>query len=527
MFHAESLVPLTEVERQFYDDLVPQDHFLRRLAQVVDFDRLRPVLAAAYSSQFGRPPIEPVFMLKLEILARQYGLSDRELMKETQVNVAYRLFLELGVKQPLPHHTSMTYFRERIGPERMQEVFHVVLGQARAIGLVRDRLRLKDATHVLANIAIPSTIQLVANTRDRLLEALGPFAAERADEETRRAEAIRIASDDVRDEERLLRRVVHLREILVWADDVPHGEAFRAADVASQNALREALALTHKVLADRDDPDGGDKVVSVQDPDARWGMHGSYYTGYLVDVATDADSELITAVNVLPANGDEGGDAAELLRQEETAHGNDVEAMSIDGAGFRGSVLRELTDPQGLNVEVFTPPTERIPLTVFGPDDFTLSDDGKTLTCPAGQSTTRRERNRKDTGDKFRFAKTQCGGCPLREKCLADPKTTSRTVVKNDFDAEYRAAYAKAQTPEYAHIRKEHPAIERKLSELVRRHGMRYARYRGLRKVRRQSLLTALVVNLKRMVRLLAARVLAAPDPTLPGTVRAALAMGG
>jgi N-acetyl-gamma-glutamyl-phosphate reductase len=44
------------------------------------------------------------------------------------------------------------------------------------MGLVRDRLRLKDATHIIANIAIPSTIRLVAETRDGVLEAAEPFA---------------------------------------------------------------------------------------------------------------------------------------------------------------------------------------------------------------------------------------------------------------------------------------------------------------------------------------------------------------
>src|SRR5260370_4330107 len=85
-----------------------------------------------------------------------------------------------------------------------------------------------------------------------------------------------------------------------------------------------------------------------------------------------------------------------------------------------------------------------------------------------------------------------------------------------------RPAQAKAQTPEYAKVRKEHPAIERKLSELVRRHDIRHARYRGLLKVLRQGWLTALVVNLKRMVRLLMP---AESNPT--GTVRAELAISG
>ena len=522
MLQPNNLVPLSDAERQLFTQLVPEDHFLRRLVQIVDFERFRPVLAAVYCQDDGRPPLDPVFVLKLEVLALHYRLSDRELMKQAQVNVAYRLFLGLGCQSPLPHHTSMTYFRERVGAERMQEIFHVVLGQARELGLVRNRLRLKDATHILANIAVPSTIRLVAETRDQLLAAARPFAAGRADEETRRAEELRLASDDLPDQERLLRRVAHLQAVLAWADAVPHTEAFATAAAASQEKLRSALVLAHKVLADRADPKAGDKLLSVHDPDARCGKHGDFYDGYLFDVAMDADSELITGINVLPANGDEGGDAVHLIEQEEAAQGNDVQAVSIDGAGYRGPVLRELTAPDGLHLEVFTPPSARIPLTVFGPEQFTLSADGKTLTCPAGQTTTQQERNTNDTGVKFRFSKKQCGGCTLREPCLANPQTKSRTVIKNDYEAEYKAAQAKAQTPEYAKVRQEHPAIERKLSELVRRHDIRHARYRGLSKVLRQGWLTALVVNLKRLVRLLVT-----PDLDVPGTVRAELAGGG
>ena len=522
MLQPDNLVPLGDAERHLFTQLTPPDHFLRQLDRVVDFERFRPVLAAAYCANDGRPSLDPVFMLKLEILALHYRLSDRELMKETQVNVAYRLFLRLSGASRLPHHTSMTYFRERVGAERMQEIFHVVLGQARELGLLRYRLRLKDATHILANIAVPSTIRLVADTRDQLLQALRPFAAERVDDETRRAEAIRLASDDLPDQERLLRRVIHLRELLAWADDVPRQEAFHAAEASSQEKLRSALTLTHKVLADRDDPKAGDKVLSVHDSDARCGKHGDFFDGYLIDVAMDADSEWITGVNVLPANGDEGGDAAYLIAQEQAAQGVAVEAVSIDGAGYRGPVLRELTDPEGLNLQVFTPPSQRIPLTVFGPERFTLGDDGKTLTCPAGETTTQHERNGNDTGEKFRFSQKQCRDCPLREQCLSDPKTKSRTVIKNEYEAEYQAAQAKARTPEYAKVRREHPAIERKLSELVRRHDIRHARYRGLSKVLRQGWLTALVVNLKRLVRLLLYA-----DPATAGTVRAELAIGG
>jgi hypothetical protein len=343
-------------------------------------------------------------------------------------------------------------------------------------------------------------------------------------EEEQRAEAIRLGTEDVKDEERLLQRVTHLRAVLLWAEEVPTQDIFHRQPDQAQQRLRAALALAHKILADREDPQAGDKVISVHDPDARCGKHGHYYHGYLLDVAMDADSEIITAVNVLSANGNEGGDAAHLIAQEEQAHGNDVAAVSIDGAGFRGSVLRELTDPAGLNLDVYTPPSAPPPPKGFPPERFSLQViDGKpTLTCPAGATTTARDRNDHNTGYRYHFRAEHCSACPQRGECLAKPGAKARIVLKNDYEAEYTAAKAKAQTPAYAKVRREHPAIERKLAELVGRHEARHARYRGRLRVLYQGLLTCLVVNLKRIVRLL----FAPPEPTAL-TVRAELPAAG
>jgi transposase len=517
-----TLIPMTGSDQALYEKVVPEEHFLRRLLQAVDYESFRPLLTAAYSPDQGRPPLDPVIVLKLEMLARQYKLSDREVIAGARFNIAYRLFLGLSLESSLPHHTSLTYFRQRLGPERLQQVFDALVGQARRLGLVKDRLRLKDATHIIANIAVPSTIRLVAGARDQLLDALRPFAPERVAQEEQRAEAIHLGTEDAKDEERLLQRVTHLRAVLAWADEVPRQELFAKHDEQAQEQLRSAVALAHKILADREDPKAGDKVISVQDADARRGKHGDWYEGYLLDVAMDADSEIITAINVLPANGDEGGDAAHLIAQEEQAHGNDVEAVSIDGAGYRGNVLRELTDPAGLNLEVFTPPSEAPPSKGFPSERFTLTVlDGKpALSCPAGETTTARQRNRHDTGYKYLFRKDQCDGCRLHGACLPNPNAKCRIVVKNDYEAEYTAARAKAETPEYAKVRKQHPAIERKLAELVGRHDARHARYRGRFRVLYQQLMTSLAVNMKRIVRLVCNASTAAP------MVRAAMATG-
>jgi len=84
-------------------------------------------------------------------------------------------------------------------------------------------------------------------------------------------------------------------------------------------------------------------------------------------------------------------------------------------------------------------------------------------------------------------------------------QAVGRQVSTNDYEAEYQAIEAKAKTPAYQEIRRQHRRIERKLGELVRWHGLRRARYRGRTRVLIQSLLTALVVNIKCVVRSLTA----------------------
>src|SRR5215813_9549885 len=137
----------------------------------VDFSQLRPLLDDCDSAEMGRGALDPVCLLKLLLLQFHYGWSDESVMQQAQVNVAMRFFLDWPLATPLPDPSLLTHFRKRVGAERLRRVFDEILKQARAAGLVKDRLRLKDATHVIANIAVPATIQLVAQVREKLLAA--------------------------------------------------------------------------------------------------------------------------------------------------------------------------------------------------------------------------------------------------------------------------------------------------------------------------------------------------------------------
>jgi transposase len=312
---------LSEQDQLIFDTLIPADHYLRQVNALVDFEQYRTAMAVCYSATDGRPANDPVVLLKIGFLQTHYNLSDREVLAAIQVNVAFRYFLNLALTDTLPHPSLLTVFRARLGATLYQQIFDGMVAQARAAGLVKDRLRLKDATHVIANIAIPSTIRLIAQMRQRLLLSAEPFAPDQVVAERAHALAIRTATADLSDEERLLARVTHLRQIVAWADQLSDNLGpLPQESLPLRRSFADALTLAHKILANRDEPESGDRVVSIQDVDARRGMHGSYFTGYLLDVALDADSQIITALDVLPANADEAADATALIRHEETIH---------------------------------------------------------------------------------------------------------------------------------------------------------------------------------------------------------------
>jgi hypothetical protein len=496
-------VEFSEFDQLVFQTFVPDGHYLRRAKAVVDFERFRDTCEGAYDSKtMGRPAIDVVLMLKILFLRFHYRLSDRQVVVRSGPDIAFRFFLDLPAKKQLPNHTTSTYFRQRLGEERFEKVFQELVGQAREHGLVHDRLRLKDATHMLGDIADLRPLERAAQVRERLLEAAEDFFAAWVLDQREQVEALRQSTAELTDDERLAHRLVQLRAMTATLEErVANLPPPRTLPDRQRDGLTDALTLARKLLGDHDDPTAGDRLVNAVDPDARLGKHGRFYVGYMMDVAIDADSELITAINVLPANGAEAADAITLIEQEESAQGNDVDGMSLDGAGFNGPMLRELTDPEGLNLDV-TVPTPAMPAsTKFGPERFALNVLGE-LACPAGQTTKSREKV--DEGYKYHFKAKQCAGCLLRWECLHKPESGGgRSVIKNEHEAEYAKAQAKTKTAEYAATRKMHPRIERKLADLTRNHGARRAAYRGLWKVRIQAFMTAMVVNVKRMIRLL------------------------
>jgi IS5 family transposase len=135
-----------------YDQLLSRrPHFLHDLSRAVDFVFVKAALKDFYVN-CGRAPWDPVVMFKMVFLQFLYDLSDRQLEERATWDLMFKFFLGLSAEELPPDHTTLCHFRQRLRAEGFQKFFNRVVEQARAQGLVVDRLQIIDATHMSAKV---------------------------------------------------------------------------------------------------------------------------------------------------------------------------------------------------------------------------------------------------------------------------------------------------------------------------------------------------------------------------------------
>jgi transposase len=102
-------------EELFYSfrlsDAVPDDHLVRRIADVLDLSWVHRELAPYYP-KIGRPSIDPVLMIRMLIIGYVFAVrSERMLCREVQVNLAYRWFCGLSIEDRIPDHSVFSRAR--------------------------------------------------------------------------------------------------------------------------------------------------------------------------------------------------------------------------------------------------------------------------------------------------------------------------------------------------------------------------------------------------------------------------------
>ena len=145
------------------EDLVPVGHFLRKLEAVLDLSFVYEETAGLYSRKYGRPPIDPVVLVKYLLVGYLYGIpSERQIEQRIQTDVALRWYLGIDLLERVPDHSTISQLRRRKPAFRkvFRRLFERVVNQCIEEGLVSGRLVLTDSTHVKANASRTSEEQI-------------------------------------------------------------------------------------------------------------------------------------------------------------------------------------------------------------------------------------------------------------------------------------------------------------------------------------------------------------------------------
>src|SRR5512132_501366 len=128
------------------EDLVPPDHFYRRLERSLDLGFVRGLVGTTYAD-IGRPSIDPVVFFKLQLVLFFEGLrSERQLLRVVADRLSLRWYLGYDLTESLPDHSSLTRIRERYGLEVFRRFFDRIVEQCLAAGLVWGQELYIDAT---------------------------------------------------------------------------------------------------------------------------------------------------------------------------------------------------------------------------------------------------------------------------------------------------------------------------------------------------------------------------------------------
>src|SRR5512141_486765 len=138
------------------EERVPEDHLVRRVLAAVDFTFVRRLTERFYSHT-GQPSIDPVVIFKMALLSYLYGItSERRLIEEIRLNLAYLWFIGYDLDESVPDHSVLSKARKRYGPTLYVAFFKEIVRQCEQAGLIRGDKLFADSTLVQANASLDS-----------------------------------------------------------------------------------------------------------------------------------------------------------------------------------------------------------------------------------------------------------------------------------------------------------------------------------------------------------------------------------
>ena len=430
------------------DQHVPDDHFLRKIDQVLDLSYLRQHLTPFYSHT-GRPSIDPELMIRMLIVGYCYGIrSERRLCEEVHLNLAYRWFCRLGLESEIPNHS--TFSKNRHGRFRQSDsfrfIFEEVVRNCMSAGLVCGEGFATDA----------SVIKADANRQN----------------------------------------------------GVPYAESLKALDTeTATRPIREYL----EGLEEENYRSTAPKNISRTDPQSSWtsatGERAfyAYSTNYLIDI----ENNIILDVEPSTAHRTAEVDSTrKMIDRVETQFDIKPQRLLGDTAYGSAAMLNWLVEEKQIEPHIPVWEKTKENRDIFNRSDFVWDGDTDKYTCPAGKHLQSRWRNfnisrsavTKANTIIYRSSKKECDHCPLKQQCC--PNTPFRKITRSIYEASRDVTRAINQTPQYQQSRKDRKKVEVLFAHLKRILKLDRLRLRGLTGAHDEFLLAATVQNLRRLAKL-------------------------
>ena len=436
-----------EMELVIMEQMIPEDHLLRKVDRAVDFSFIYELCAPLYCADNGRPAIDPEVLFRMLLVGYLYGVkSEARLEEEVNYNIAYKWFCGLGLTEKAPDATTISQNRRRRFRDNniAEQIFNEILRQCIAKGLVGGAILYTDSTHIKAK----------ANKHKKKLVSV---------EQTPKA---------------------YMEELDAQVD-------------------QDRKVLGKKPF-DRDDEDhmGGGmtkRMHSTSDPESgqqsREGKPDGFH--YSEHRTVDSKRNVIVNVHIEPANLNDVTPLPEILDEIQARLGKLPKYMGLD-AGYHNTWIAHLLEKKGIQGVIgYRRHTHKTP--TYGKYRFKYDSYFDAYICPEHKHLYWKTTTREGYRQYFCDSKT-CKVCPRRTECFG-ASMTRRMVERHVWQDALDDVIAFTKSEQGRRIyswRKE--TIERSFAEAKVNHGLRYARMLGIRNMREQSFLTAAVQNIKRLV---------------------------
>lgn len=438
------------------EDLVPEGHFLRKLDTVLDLGFVYEEMAHLYSRRYGRPPIDPVVLVKYLLVGFLYGIpSERQIEQRVQTDVALRWYLGLDLFDRVPDHSTISQLRRRKPSFRkvFRRLFEEVVRQCVAAGLVSGRLAVTDSTHVKAN-ASQASEELV-----EMPEEAGVYWE-------------RLDAYEEEGLEELERRTGKRRKK-------------RTKQIKRDNRRS-------KKRVSRTDPESG----HMKRPGKPEGPH------YLSHQTLDGDYGIITGLTVTPGD---VYDSVPYLDQLEHIHQSviPIQAAAADSA-YDFPLAHRVLEEHGIDFYVRPQAVYDRTQVEFKRDAFRYDQEKDRYICPNGKTLRAKRLYRSDSGLFWEYwaEREDCRACPLREKCLsANDRQGARKLSDSYFKPSVQRHLSRWKEPDYKQALKQRQIwCEGTFAIQKRCHNLTRVLRRGLEAAEDHCLLSATALNLRRMI---------------------------